>query len=136
MIENKDNKDNKENSVHLYGKLAVMPKNSKASSSLSFLEKIKISKQKLWYILIENQFEGNDEIKMIKYNNKRGFNMKSFIDNLKLYYSKDELLKEHINKLEIDGSDAFSVIKNIPDVEINGKKLISILMEDLIRLLK
>jgi len=38
--------DNKE--VHLYGKLAVMPKNTKASSSLSFLEKIKISKQKLY----------------------------------------------------------------------------------------
>jgi len=28
------------------------------------------------------------------------------------------------------------MIKNIPDVEINGKKLMTILMEDLIKLLK
>ena len=123
--------DNKE--VHLYGKLAVMPKNTKASSSLSFLEKIKISKQKLWYILIERQ---NNELQMIKYNNKKGFNLKAFVDNLKQHYSNNELLKEHIEKLEIDGTSSFSIIKNIPDVEIDGKKLISILMEDLIKLLK
>lgn len=128
MIEEK-----KDESVHLYGKVAVMPKNTKASSSLNFLEKIKISKQKLWYILIERQ---SNELQMIKYNNKKGFNMKAFVDNLKQHYSGDELLREHIDKLEIDGTSSFSVIKNIPDVEINGKKLITILTEDLIKLLK
>ena len=45
-------------------------------------------------------------------------------------------LKEHIEKLEVTGEDKFSIIKNIPDVEINGRKLITILAEDLIKLLK
>jgi len=125
--------EQKDDLIHFHGHVAKMPKNSKAASSLNFLEKIKISKQKLWYILIERQ---DNELQMIKYNNKKGFNLKVFVDNLKVHYSKDEALKEHIEKLEIVGEDKFSIIKNIPDVEVNGKKLISILAEDLIKLLK
>ena len=37
--------------------------------------------------------------------------------------------------MEIDGNDTYSWIKNIPLVEIEGKKLISIITEDLIKLL-
>jgi len=128
--------EEKDDNIHFYGKVAKMPKNSKASQSYSFLEKIKISKQKLWYILIENQNEGNDELKMIKYNNKKGFNLKVFVENLKTYYAHNEQLKPYIEKLEIDGNDKFSIIRNIENVEIEGKKLVSVLMEDLIKLLK
>jgi hypothetical protein len=122
-----------DNNIHFYGKVAKMPKNAKAAQSYTFLEKIKISKQKLWYILIEKQ---DNELQMIKYNNKKGFNLKVFVENLKTYYANNESLKEHIEKLEIDGNDKFSIIRNIPDVEFDGKKLISILAEDLIKLLK
>jgi hypothetical protein len=125
-----------DNNIHFYGKVAKMPKNSKAAQSYTFLEKIKISKQKLWYILVENQNQDSDEIKMIKYNNKKGFNLKIFVDNLKNYYEHNEQLKPFIEKLEIDGNDKFSIIRNIENVEIDGKKLISIIMEDLIKLLK
>jgi hypothetical protein len=48
---------------------------------------------------------------------------------------KDEIISEHIKSLKIEGEDKFSVIKDIPDIEINGKKLITILMNDLIKLL-
>ena len=123
----------KDDNIHFYGKVAKMPKNSKAAQSYTFLEKIKISKQKLWYILIEKQ---DNELQMIKYNNKKGFNLKVFVDNLKNYYATNESMKEYIDGLEIDGNDKFSIIKNIPNVEIGGKKLISILAEDLIKLLK
>jgi len=122
--------------ISLYGKVAKMPKNSKASQSLSFLEKIKISKQKLWYIIVENQHENSDEIKMIKYNNKKGFNLKLFVDNLKEFYMKNEQLSQYIAKLEIDGNENFSIIRNIENVEVDGKKLVTIIMEDLIKLLK
>lgn len=125
--------ERKDENIHFYGKVAKMPKNAKAAQSYTFLEKIKISKQKLWYILIEKQ-EG--ELQMIKYNNRKGFNLKVFVENLKEYYSHNEAIKEHIEKLEIDGNDKFSIIKNIPDVEFDGKKLITILAEDLIKLLK
>jgi len=125
--------EEKDNLIYFHGKVAKMPSNTKASSAYNYLEKIKISRQKLWYILIEKQ---DNELQMIKYNNKKGFNLKIFLDNLKDYYFSNELIREHINNLEIDGNDVFSIIKNIPDVEIDGKKLITILTEDLIRLLK
>ena len=125
--------ENKEDSeIRFYGKLAKMPHDSKAAASLQFLEKIKISKQKLWYILIEKQ---DNELQMIKYNNKKGFNLKNFLDELKVYYSHNESLKSYIDNLEIDGNDKFSIIRNIPNVDIDGKKLITILAEDLIKLL-
>jgi len=123
----------KDDLIHLHGHVAKMPKNTKAASAYNFLERIKVSKQKLWYILIEKQ---DNELQMIKYNNRKGFDLKMFLDELKVYYSHNELLKEHIENLEIDGSSAFSIIKNIPNVEINGKKLITILVEDLIKLLR
>lgn len=123
----------KDDNIKLLGKVAKMPKNTKASSAYTFLERIKISKQKLWYILIEKQ---DNELQMIKYNNRKGVNLKVFVDNLKAYYSHNDMLKEHIEKLEVVGEDKFSIIKNIPDVEIDGKKLISILAEDLIKLLR
>lgn len=135
MVEN-NNLREEEKSVRLYGKVAVMPKNSKASNSYSYLEKIKISKQKLWYILVENQNGDNDEIKMIKYNNKKGVNLKIFVDDLKSYYSNNENMKEYIDKLEIEGNDKFSIIRNIENVDINGKKLLTIILGDLITLLK
>jgi len=126
----------KDENIRVYGKVAKMPKNTKAAQSYTFLERIKISKQKLWYIIVENQNENSDEIKMIKYNNKKGVNLKIFVDNLKSYYEKNEKIKPYVEKLEIDGNDKFSIIRNIDNVELDGKKLVSIIMEDLIKLLK
>lgn len=126
----------KDENIRVYGKVAKMPKNTKAAQSYTFLERIKISKQKLWYIIVENQNENSDEIKMIKYNNKKGVNLKIFVDNLKSYYEKNEKIKPYVEKLEIGGNDKFSIIRNIDNVELDGKKLVSIIMEDLIKLLK
>lgn len=111
-----------------------MPKNVKAAQSLNFLEKIKISKQKLWYIIIEK--DEVNELQTIKYNNRVGVNLNEFVKELKHFYEKNPMMLEHIEKLTIDGNDKFSIIRNIPDVEINGTKLMTILMNDLIKLLK
>jgi len=119
--------------VDLFGKVAKFPKNVKASHAYNFLENIKISKKKIWYIMVEKQ---DNELQMIKYNNRQGFDLRKFVEGLKDYYSTNESMKVYISKLEIDGNDKFSTIKNIPDVEVNGRKLISILMSDLIKLLK
>jgi len=123
---------NENKKVSFYGKVAIMPDDTMASKSITFLENIKISKQKLWYILIQKQ---DDQLQMIKYNNKLGVNMNMFVEKLKLYYDDNEQVKEHISNLEIDGNDKFSIIKNIPKVEIDGKKLISLITEDLLKLL-
>jgi len=124
--------DDKNKDVNFIGKVAKFPRNTKAKNAYNFLENIKVSKKKLWYILIEKDQDG---LQLIKYNNKMGFNLNDFVNELKNYYMKDEVISEHIKGLKIEGEDKFSVIKNIPDVEINGKKLITILTNDLIKLL-
>jgi hypothetical protein len=118
--------------INFIGKVAKFPKNTKSSKAYNYLENIKVSKKKLWYILIEKEQDG---LQVIKYNNKMGFNLIDFVNELKNHYMKDDLMKEQIEQLIIEGEDKFSVIRNIPDVEINGKKLISILTNDLIKLL-
>ena len=125
---NSKDKDN----VNFYGKVAKFPRNTKAKNAYTFLENIKVSKKKLWYILIEKEDNG---LQVIKYNNKLGFNLNDFVNELKVHYMKDEQISQYIEKLEISGEDKFSIIKNIPDVEFGGKKLISILANDLIKLL-
>ena len=124
MPENKD--------VNFYGKIAKFPKNTKASNAYNFLENIKVSKKQLWYILIEKDDDG---LQVIKYNNKLGFNLYDFVNEMKKFYAQDESISPYIEQLTIDGEDKFSVIKNVPDVEIDGKKLITILANDLIKLL-
>lgn len=118
--------------VQFIGKVAKMPKNIRAKSAYTFLENIKASKSNLWYILIEKD---ENELQCIKYNNKMGVNLIVFVENMKEYYSKDESISEYINNLKIEGNDKFSIIKNIPDVDIHGKKMITFLTENLIQLL-
>lgn len=128
-MEDKD----KDNLIHFHGKLAKMPKNTKAKSAYTFLENIKVSKSKLWYILIEKD---ENEIQCIKYNNKMGVNLRVFVEQLKEYHQKDTELFERIQELKIEGNDKFSIIKNIPDIEVkDGKKMITFLTEELIQLL-
>ena len=121
-----------EENVNFFGKIAKFHKNTKAKSAYNFLENICASKKKLWYIIIEKEQDG---LQLIKYNNKLGFKLNDFVLKLKEYYMTNENISPYINQLEIIGEDAFSIIKNIPDVEIDGKKLITILTNDLIKLL-
>ena len=131
--------DDKKDKIKLIGKVATFPKNTKAKTAFSFLENIRIPKKKLWYFIIEKEIvdkgEEFEELQIIKYNNKNGVNCKSFVESLAEHYKQDEIMYEHIKNLIIDGTDNFSVIRNIPNVKINGKKMISIITEDLIKLL-
>ena len=66
--------------VNFFGKVAKMPKNIKAKNAYNFLENIKVSKKKLWYILIEKD---ENELQCIKYNNKMGVNLRVFVEQMK-----------------------------------------------------
>lgn len=126
--------------VDFYGKVAKFPKNTKASKAYNFMENIRIPKKKLWYFIIEkenviNEENVEEELQLIKYNNKQGVDCKKFVKALKEYYNKDTEMLECVSNFIIDGNENFSVIRNIPDKEINGKKIINILTEDLIKLL-
>ena len=128
---------NESDKVNFYGKVAKFPKKTKASKAYNFLENVKISKNSIWYILIEKQ---DNELQMVKYNNKKGFDMAKFVLELKTFYikeySKSPKMVKLIESIEIVGKEEFSAIKNIPNVEVEkGKKLISKITEDLIKLL-
>jgi hypothetical protein len=131
--------DKKQDNVQLFGKIAKFPKNVKAKNALTFLENVKISKQKLWYFLIErdtiSQTGTDHQLHMIKYNNKVGVDCTQFLTELKSYYTKDEQMKNLVEQLIIDGNDKFSCIRNIPDVEIEGEKFINKITKDLKKLL-
>lgn len=122
--------------VRLYGKVAKFPKKTKASKAYNFLENVKISKNSIWYILIEKQ---DNELQMVKYNNKKGFDMDKFVLELKSFYlnkyKSNKEVSRLIESIEVSGAKEFSAIRNIPNVEIEGKKLISKITEDLIKLL-
>ena len=132
-----DEDDDKKNEtkVETFGKVAKFPKNTKASKAYNFLENVKISKKSIWYIMVEK----DQELQMVKYNVKEGVDLNKFVNELKSYYiskSKgNKALCESISKISVDGNDKYSMVKNIPNVDIDGKKVITKITEDLIRLL-
>ena len=133
-IDLKDKKN--EGNVETFGKVAKFPKNTKASKAYNFLENVKVSKKSIWYIMVEKQ---DNELQMVKYNVKEGVDLSKFVNELKGYYtkkySKDAKFVEMVNKIKVDGNDKYSMVQNIPLVEVEGKKMITRITEDLIKLL-
>ena len=82
--------------------------NVKPSSTISLLESKNISKDKLHYIITEQ----NNSIVLLKYNIETKLNVKLFIENF-IKYHKDSLnITENIT---FDGTDTFAIIKNISE---------------------
>lgn len=125
-----------ESKVDFTGKVAKFPKNVKASKAYNFLENVKVSKKSIWYLMVEKQ---ENELQMVKYNVKEGVDLTKFVNELKTYYTKkynnDSKVKSMIEAIYVDGNDKYSMIKNIPVVTLDGKKMITKITEDLIRLL-
>jgi hypothetical protein len=124
-----------ETKVETFGKVAKFPKNVKASKAYNFLENVKVSKKSIWYIMVEK----DQELQMVKYNYKEGVDLNKFVNELKSYYidknKSNKAICESISKISVDGNDKYSMVRNIPLVEVEGKKLITKITEDLIRLL-
>jgi hypothetical protein len=125
-----------ESQVEFYGKVAKLPKGTKASKGYNFLENVKVSKSSIWYLMVEKQ---DNQLQMVKYNHKKGVDLSKFIQDLKEYYkskySDNKKVLKLIEAIVVDGNDKFSKICNIPLIEIEGKKIITKITEDLIRLL-
>jgi hypothetical protein len=125
-----------ESKVDFTGKVARFPKNVKASKAYNFLENVKVSKKSIWYIMVEKQ---DSELQMVKYNVKEGVDLTKFVGDLKTYYIKkyntEDKVKKLIESIYVDGNDKYSMIKNIPTIELDGRKLITKITEDLIKLL-
>lgn len=131
-----DSDDETNEKVETFGKVAKFPRNIKASKAYNFLENVKVSKKSIWYIMVEKQ---DSELQMVKYNYKEGVDLGKFVNELKSYYmtkyTKNENICKLVEKIEVDGNDKYSMVKNIPLVELEGKKMITKITEDLIKLL-
>ncbi|CAG7580673.1 MAG: hypothetical protein SLAVMIC_00517 [uncultured marine phage] len=129
---------NEKKKVRFSGKVAKFPKNTKAAKAYNFLENVKISKNKIWYILVEKQ---NNELQMVKYATKKGVNLSEFVSELKNFYiSKykgDQKMVKLLERIELGGDEEgnFTTIRNIPNLDIDGTKLIRKITEDLTDLL-
>jgi len=137
-----DSEKIKEGKVEIYGRLAKFPDGVKASRAYNWMHNLqdpKLSKKDIWYLMVEKQ---DNELQMIKYQQKQGVNLTHFINDLKNYYKskykKNPKLVEKISKIQLGGDQDgnISAIKNIPNVKVeDGKKLITKITEDLVKLL-
>lgn len=146
-MDNDNTKSKTNENIKVYGKIAKFPKNTKAETAYSYLKNLKnpkLSKNDIWYIMLEKQgFDNNgNELQMIKYDQKKGVNLSKFIVDLKSYYMnkfKDNAaIVEAISKIELcgDTNGMVASIKNIPDLKIeDDKKLSTKITSDLINLL-
>jgi hypothetical protein len=125
-----------ESKVETFGKVAKFPKNVKASKAYNFMENVKVSKKSIWYLMIEKQ---EDELQMVKYNYKEGVDLAKFVNELKTYYvkkySSDAKVCKLVENIKVEGNDKYSMVKNIPLIEVEGRKMITIITQDLIKLL-
>ena len=131
-----------ENNVDFYGKIAKFPSDVKMSKAYKWMHNLrtpKLSKKDIWYIMVEKQ---DNELQMIKYQQKQGVNLTQFITDLKSYYidkyKNNKKFIENISKINVGGDKEgnISAIRNIPNIKVDGdKKLIQKITEDLVKLL-
>lgn len=131
------NPDEKKNEkIEFIGKVAKLPKGARASKAYNFLESIKISKSSIWYLVVEKM---DNELQLVKYNYKKGVDLSKFVNELKIYYiskyKNNESVVKLIEAITIDGEEKYSCVKNIPNIELDGRKMITHITEDLIKLL-
>jgi hypothetical protein len=134
--ENEFDSEESNEKVTTYGKVAKFPKNVKASKAYNFMENVKVSKKSIWYLMIEKD---ENQLQLVKYNYNEGVDLNKFVNDLKGYYlnkyKDNKVICEAVNKLTVDGNDKYSMVKGISPVEVDGKKLITKITEDLIKLL-
>ncbi len=132
----KESEEEVKEKVKTFGKVAKFPKNVKASKAYNFLENVKVSKKSIWYIMVERD---ENELQMVKYNYNEGVDLGKFVGDLKTYYLNkykgNKTICEAISKINVDGNDKYSMVRGISPVEVDGKKLITKITEDLIKLL-
>jgi len=115
------------------GKVVKFPSRIRPSISIVMLENNNVSKDKLHYIISK---QTNDSLVLLKYNEKTQIKLTEFVTTLITYYKRNQQLKSAFEKIVVEGNDSFSIIKNIPNINLGEKSLIQVLNDDLVKLLK
>jgi len=115
------------------GKIVKFPSKIKPSVSIVMLENNNISKDKLHYIISKQTL---DSLVILKYNEKAEMKLTEFVNTLIGYYKRNPQLKTSFDKILVEGNESYSIIKNIPNIQLGDRKMIDVLNDDLIKLLK
>ena len=76
--------DNNKKVAKTFGKVIKLPKNTDV---VNFMENVKISRNKYWYVVTEKEVnDEGKEIHLIKYN-QEGINSNTFVSQLKSFYT-------------------------------------------------
>jgi len=132
-MEKVDKTEQKMEKFDFIGKIVKFSSNIKPSVSIVMLENNNVSKDKLHYII---STQTKDSLVVLKYNENADIKLTEFVNTLIDYYKKNEQLVKQFDQILIEGNDKFSIIKNIPNITLGDKKLIDILNENLVKLLK
>jgi len=132
-VQEPKNEEPKLEKFEFIGKIAKFPSKIKPSVSIVLLENNKVSKDKLHYIISE---QTPNTLVVIKYNEKANIKLTEFITTLMEYYKRNEQLKQPFSKIVVEGTEQYSIIKNIPDIKFGDRKLMQVLNDDLVKLLK
>ena len=96
----------------------------KPSTTISLLESKNISKEKLHFIITEQQ----DSIVILKYNIETPIKLNVFMETMITYHKRNDELKSLFEMIEVSGTDTYAIIKNIPnqikELLINSTKTI------------
>lgn len=139
--------DNNKETLKAYGKVVKLPKNGNPNS---FMDEIKIPKNKYFYFIMEKSVVDGEQIHLIKWNSE-GVDSINFCEQVKRHYinsTEDEKLKHMFYNMRVVGNSKFTIIDQIPNIEVidvvqeNGKSveikksLVSKIQSDLIKLLR
>ena len=103
-------------SIVFEGKVVTFLQTIKPSLTIGLLETKKISKDKLHYIITEQE----NSIVILKYNLETELKLNLFIDTLLEYHKKQTNLTELFENIETEGTGTFTIIKNIPNKNVSN----------------
>lgn len=121
-------------SINFFGKVATFPRPIKPSVAYKYLESLKIDRERLWYVLIQQQ---SDSLTMIKYNAHAGVSLDGFVaELLEFYRTEYPDVSESMKSVTVEAGADHAVIKNIPAVSMGGRPAVAVFVSDLITLLR
>jgi len=107
-------------SIVFNGKVVSFNGPVKPSSTITLLEKKNISKDKLHYIISEQE----DSIVILKYNIETDLKLNKFLESF-IKYHKDNL--NIFENITLEGTESYSIIKNIDNKQLLINNLIKLL---------
>ena len=134
-VENKppvvNQRANEQQTFDVNGKVAICTRGQKVSEVIKRLQSDEESK--VMYILSE---QSDSSVAVAKVNPGTKINLHEFTKSLLEHYSKNDKTGKLFGDVTVNGDINIAIISNIPNVSGNGKKMIDVVQQDLINLLK